>query len=214
MPKAGFQPAITASERSKTVHASDRSATATGLLTITFSKNSMIYDLCNWNTVDELGKNPSTGNSRLLPQSGFTSEISYVNSQYLMSGRKTVSSLQLHLIQMSIKPWCQWQKNMSQSRRVAKKKGCPCQVSHLGLSARSRSHSYTEALRLFLTWHSMLNKRCNWYRGLNSPRFKISQIEYCNWPLSISQNGTWAFTEADPDLPAAVCEWALCLITD
>jgi hypothetical protein len=30
MPKAGFQPAITASERSKTVHASDRSATATG----------------------------------------------------------------------------------------------------------------------------------------------------------------------------------------
>jgi hypothetical protein len=30
MPKAVFEPAITASERSKTVHASDRSATATG----------------------------------------------------------------------------------------------------------------------------------------------------------------------------------------
>jgi hypothetical protein len=30
MPKAGFESAITASERSKTVHASDRSATATG----------------------------------------------------------------------------------------------------------------------------------------------------------------------------------------
>jgi hypothetical protein len=29
-PKAGFEPAITASERSKTVHALDRSATATG----------------------------------------------------------------------------------------------------------------------------------------------------------------------------------------
>jgi hypothetical protein len=30
MPKAGLEPAITASEQSKTVHASDRSATATG----------------------------------------------------------------------------------------------------------------------------------------------------------------------------------------
>jgi hypothetical protein len=31
MPKAGFEPAITASERSKTVHASECSATATGI---------------------------------------------------------------------------------------------------------------------------------------------------------------------------------------
>jgi hypothetical protein len=30
MPKVGFEPAITASERSTTVHASDRSAIATG----------------------------------------------------------------------------------------------------------------------------------------------------------------------------------------
>jgi hypothetical protein len=30
MPKAGFEPAITASEQAKTVHASDCSATATG----------------------------------------------------------------------------------------------------------------------------------------------------------------------------------------
>jgi hypothetical protein len=43
MPKAGFEPTITASKRSKTVHASDRSATATGaqiawsMLSITYS---------------------------------------------------------------------------------------------------------------------------------------------------------------------------------
>jgi hypothetical protein len=36
MLKAGFEPQITASERSKTVHASDSSATATGEMRITY----------------------------------------------------------------------------------------------------------------------------------------------------------------------------------
>jgi hypothetical protein len=35
MPKAGLEPAITASERSVTVHVSDPSATATGNITLT-----------------------------------------------------------------------------------------------------------------------------------------------------------------------------------
>jgi hypothetical protein len=40
MPKAGFEPAITASERSKTAHDSDRSVTATDIA----EDNSVTYE--------------------------------------------------------------------------------------------------------------------------------------------------------------------------
>jgi hypothetical protein len=43
MSKAGFEPEITASERSKTVHVSDHSATATDILILLYEYSFIMY---------------------------------------------------------------------------------------------------------------------------------------------------------------------------
>jgi hypothetical protein len=45
MTEAGFEPTITAIERAKTVHASDRSATVTGPFLILLKYNPVIYNI-------------------------------------------------------------------------------------------------------------------------------------------------------------------------
>jgi hypothetical protein len=52
MPWVGFDPTIPASERVKTVHALDRSATVTGIQTLsTAAKVLKLYTLGLWNSV-------------------------------------------------------------------------------------------------------------------------------------------------------------------